>query len=271
MAVKESFKNLNLNNAFLFAAAMEDKEICGLVLECILGHHIEVEKVIPEKMTLFSSDFRYARFDVFATDIVKVTYNLEMQNRNEGDLSKRSRYHQAEIDVTSLESGQNYCDLPPVYIIFICNFDPFGKGKCVYTFEMMCNAEEPFALEDGAKRVFLNTKGKDTANVPKTLIHFLQYVNNSTDHYVKIIHDKRIDRIHEKITKLKHNRTLEDNYMYLKEMLSNEKQEGMKDGQEKILSLIRLMTQNGQEKEIPRLSEDEKFFEKMLRKYQLFK
>lgn len=59
--------------------------------------------------------------------------------------------------------------------------------------------------------------------------------------------------------------------MYLKEMLSNEKQEGMKDGQEKILSLIRLMTQNGQEKEIPRLSEDEKFFEKMLRKYQLFK
>lgn len=35
--MKEQFKDLNLNNWFLFAAVLEDSEACKLVLEIILG------------------------------------------------------------------------------------------------------------------------------------------------------------------------------------------------------------------------------------------
>ena len=34
---RKKFKELNLSNAFLFAAALADEETCGIVLELILG------------------------------------------------------------------------------------------------------------------------------------------------------------------------------------------------------------------------------------------
>lgn len=83
MAQKKQFKDLNLNNAFLFAAALEDEEICRLVLECILGTQVGKVRVKPERSILFSSDFRCVRLDIFASDEQNVDYNLEMQNIDE--------------------------------------------------------------------------------------------------------------------------------------------------------------------------------------------
>lgn len=37
---RKKFKELNLSNAFLFAAALADEETCGIVLELILGKKI---------------------------------------------------------------------------------------------------------------------------------------------------------------------------------------------------------------------------------------
>ncbi|MEG2699657.1 MAG: hypothetical protein RSF83_00210 [Hungatella sp.] len=58
MAQKKPFKDLDLSNAFLFAAALEDEETCRLVLEVILGEPIRSIKVKSERSVLFSSDFR---------------------------------------------------------------------------------------------------------------------------------------------------------------------------------------------------------------------
>ena len=97
MAQKKQFKDLDLSNAFLFAAALEDEETCRLVLECILGTSIDRVNVKAERSMLFSSDFRCVRLDIFASDGLNVGYNLEMQNADEGNLPQRSRYHQAEL------------------------------------------------------------------------------------------------------------------------------------------------------------------------------
>lgn len=51
MAQKKQFKDLDLSNAFLFAAALEDEETCRLVLECILDKHIGAIKVKAESGT----------------------------------------------------------------------------------------------------------------------------------------------------------------------------------------------------------------------------
>ena len=78
MVQKKQFKELDLSNAFLFAAALEDEETCRLVLECILGTSIGKLKVKPERSILWSSDFRCVRLDVFASDEWNVGYDLEM-------------------------------------------------------------------------------------------------------------------------------------------------------------------------------------------------
>ncbi|MCM1495306.1 MAG: Rpn family recombination-promoting nuclease/putative transposase [Bacteroides sp.] len=221
MAQKKQFKDLNLSNAFLFAAALEDPDTCKLVLELILGESVGSVSVKPERSVLFSSDFRCVRFDIFASDEFAVSYDLEMQNTDEKNLPKRSRYHQAEMDVSSLLPGQNFNDLKPSRILFICAFDPFHKGKYRYTFEQRC-IEEDFPLDDGTKRIFLSTKGKNAGEVPEALIHFLDYIENSTDAYVNQVDDPMITQLHNRVRTLKRSRELEEHYMWMEEWMQQE-------------------------------------------------
>ena len=48
-----------------------------------------------------------------------------------------------------LLTGEEYTGLPNTYVIFICDFDPFGKEKYRYTFRTTCQESENVDLEDG--------------------------------------------------------------------------------------------------------------------------
>ena len=98
---KLSFNELNLkNNAFLFAAALQDAETCQIILEIILGHPVPRVTVNTEHAVMFNSDLRSIRLDVYASDETQVGYNLEMQNETADSLAKRSRFYQSEMDVS---------------------------------------------------------------------------------------------------------------------------------------------------------------------------
>ncbi len=225
----KGFKDLDLSNAFLFAATMMDPDTCRLVLEIILGEKLPPVAVHTEHTILLSSDFRTVRFDVYATDELQVSYNIESQLYDVKDLPKRSRFHQAEMDVTSVKPGQKFEDLKPVYVIFVCTFDPFGKGLCKYTFENTCK-ECDMSLGDGAKRIFLNTKGKNLNEVPLELQHFLNYVQHSTDAYVADVNDANISKLHERVTRVKEMKDMEEMFMTGAEWLDIMKAEGRAEG-----------------------------------------
>lgn len=235
--MKKPFKELDLSNAFLFAAALEDEETCQQVLEIILGFPISKVKIRAEYSLLFSSDFRSIRLDIYASDEMQVMYNIEMQNSDEKNIAKRSRYHQAEMDVMSLKPGEDFNDLKPSYVIFICAFDPFGYGLYRYTFEQKC-LERDLKLNDGTTKIFLSTKGKNADEVPKELIHFLKYVEESTDEYVASIEDEAVEKIHNKVKQLKEWRELEASYMYFEELLEERQKEGKAEAKQEALLLI---------------------------------
>ncbi|MCM1528314.1 MAG: hypothetical protein NC091_13860, partial [Bacteroides sp.] len=65
---KEKFENLNLKNAFLFGAALDDPEICRMVLEVILDRKITEVTVHTEHALFFHSDYRSIRLDLYAAD-----------------------------------------------------------------------------------------------------------------------------------------------------------------------------------------------------------
>ena len=263
-----SFQELNLSNYFLFAAAAEDEETSRLLLEMLLGIKVGKVKVSVEHSFLYSSDFRSVRLDVFVSDEVEVRYNMEMENQDRESLPQRSRYHQAEMDVMALKPGEKFTRLKPVYVIFICTFDPFGKGKYRYTFENRCR-EADFPLGDGAVRVFLNTKGTNEAEVPRELVNLLHYVENSTDEYVGEVDDPNVSRIHGRVQELKRSREWEARYMQFQELLQEQRQEGIQLGTERILKLTMAMSEAGEADQISRLSSDPTFLEAMLAKYHL--
>ncbi len=279
MAQSTKFQDLNLSNAFLFATAMEDEETCKLFVETVLGEQLGDITVKSERMILYNSDFRCVRLDVFASE-ENCSYNVEMQNENEYNLPKRSRYHQAEMDLSSLKPGQDFNDLKPVVIIFVCTFDPFKEGLYRYTYETTC-IETGKPLGDEVKKIFISTKGKNKNQVPDSLINLLNYVVNSTDNYVDSISDHNVEKLHNRIKALKKNRKLEEKYMTYEEMLKSEyskgekfgreegREEGRTEGVNNMLTLISRMTADGMAEDISRLSSDEEFLKEMLQKYQL--
>lgn len=270
---KEKFENLNLKNAFLFGAALEDSETCRMVLEVILGREIKEVTVHTEHALFFSSDYRSIRLDLYAADEEGNRYNVEMQGENEGNLPRRSRFHQANLDATSLRPGEDFSELSPGYVIFICTFDPFGKGLYRYTFENRC-LETDFPLEDGAVKVFLNTKGKNEEQVPEELVHFLGYVENSTEDCARQTNDEVVRRLHDRVAALKKSREWRMRYMRFEELLQKAEaqghEEGLAEGLEEGLSrlqvLIASMTADGESDRLPNLA-DADFLNEMLQKY----
>ena len=173
-------------------------------------------------------------------------------------------------------------------MVFICTFDPFGLGLYRYTFENMCRERE-LPLDDGAKKIFLNTKGINEDEVPRELIEFLRYVEDTTDSYVAKVDDRRIRKIHEHVVNIKKSRTWEGRYMRFEELLRKSAEqaakqaaekaaeqgrkegikEGKKEGEKKTLRLVNCMIKNGESDQIPRLEEEPEFLQAMLEKYQL--
>ena len=124
----------------------------------------------------------YKRQDVFSMDEEKAVYNTEMQQKRRADLAKRSRYYQSLVDAGLLEPGvPDYNRLNTSYIIMIMPFDLFGHKKYVYTFRARCEEEPECLLEDGATRIFLNTRGENDDEVPRELAEFLHYLEETTD------------------------------------------------------------------------------------------
>ena len=223
------FKDLNLNSAFLFAAAANDPETCQLLLELILGRKIPKVTVKTENSILLSSDAKWVRLDVNARSEYEVNYNVEAQNSYDHNIVKRSRFYQAQMDVAELKPGDDYNKLPESFVIFICTFDPFGRGLYRYTFVEKCE-EDGEALEDGTCKIFLNTKGRNADEVPQELITFLGYFEDSTDDYVKKANNTSISKLHEKIVTLKKSREWEEGYMQLEELLMRQQKIGREEG-----------------------------------------
>ena len=179
MEEKKALKDLNLIDRFLFAEVMDDPEAVQDALSIILEQDI---RLIPpaqtEKEHRVSPLAKSIRMDVFSMSEEGIVYDMEAQNTYKGDLRKRSRYYQSLMDSSLLEPGtDNYNMLKDSYIIVITDYDIFGLGKYCYTFSPICHEAPELSLEDGATRIFLNTRGENEDEVSPELVEFLHYLS----------------------------------------------------------------------------------------------
>ena len=175
----KSWEELTIQDNFLFQRLMQLRpDLCQELLELILGVRI-VELHNPESEKSISEAYnnKSIRLDVYAIDANGTIYDIEMQtsNKQEDDLAKRTRYYQGLIDLNILTKGAKYEALKKSYIIFICTFDYFKKGRSIYTFQNLCVEDSSLPLQDDSYKIFLNTTsiGND---VSEDLKHFLDYV-----------------------------------------------------------------------------------------------
>ena len=85
-------------------------------------------------------------------------------------------------------------------------------------------------LDDGATRIFLNTKGKHPELVSPELIELLKYMERSTDEVSGELKSKRIQEMHRRVCQIKASEKAEVKYMQTWEEKILIKQEGIAEG-----------------------------------------
>ncbi len=149
-------------------------------METILGIKISDIKYPKTQKTIdIAANAKGVRLDVYMEDGENTVYNIEMQVSVNKNLPKRSRYYQGMIDLNILEKGEDYKNVRRSYVIFICTFDLFGKGRHIYTFENRCLQDAEISLGDETTKIILNTKG--TMNdVSPEMKRLLDYIDRKT-------------------------------------------------------------------------------------------
>ena len=97
--------------------------------------------------------------------------------------------------------------------MLITPFDLFGYDLYRYTFQMRCEKVPELKLDDGATRIFLNTKGKHPELVSAELIELLKYMEHSTDEVSEQCKSERIQKMHRRVCRIKASEKTEVKYM----------------------------------------------------------
>ena len=183
---RKRLEDMNLLDDFLFNAVMTfpgiGERFCRLLLQVVLGREIGRLRVVAQRV--FGGrdeEFRGARLDVLADPAV---FDIEPDNNGDvvslKDLPKRVRFYHAIIDSRCLKKGEGFEKLKRVFVIFVCSYDPFDRGRMVYTIRNMCEEVPEMEYDDGLRTVFLNTKG-DGAGVPEELVALLRFLEDTRE------------------------------------------------------------------------------------------
>ena len=103
--------------------------------------------------------------------------------------------------------------LNEVLVVMITPFDLFGYGLYRYTFQMKCEEIPELKLDDGATRIFLNTRGEHPELLPSELIELLKYMQHSTDEVSGACESKRIQEMHRRVCQIRASEKTEVKYM----------------------------------------------------------
>ncbi|MCM1105052.1 MAG: Rpn family recombination-promoting nuclease/putative transposase, partial [Clostridium sp.] len=201
------------------------------ILECILGRKIGKLKVTPQRAVPGEDTDKHGiRMDVYLDEEDGELFDLEPDN-NDGkedvaSLPKRVRFYHAKLDAGCLKTGVEYAELRNVIVIFITTYDPFGLDRMVYTVKSGCIEVPELPYEDGARTMFLYTKGTQ-GNPPENLRELLYYMEHTSKENART---ERLQELHEMVTAVKRDGEVGLSYMKSYEIEQRRWKEGLAEG-----------------------------------------
>ena len=124
----------------------------------------------------------------------------------------------------------DYEYLPESYVIFICDYDPLGYNKYIYTMNTHCEELPELKYRDGVHTIFLSTKGNNTTEVPEEIIKFLRYVSAGLKESEQDFGSDFVTKLQKSVKWIKKSRSKEREYMVLDEIKKKERREGLEEG-----------------------------------------
>lgn len=120
--------------------------------------------------------------------------------------------------------------LNEVTTILVAPFDIFGYDLYRYTFQEYCEEVPDLRLNDGAKRIFINTKGKNPVGFSREFLDFMDYINSTTDEVAEKAESERIKKIHNRVKTIKASEKMGVKLMQKWEELAYAREDGWNEG-----------------------------------------
>ena len=230
----KTLNELTLLDKFLFDEVMDIPEAHEAALRIILGDE-NLRLLTPsqtENELRTAPWLRSIRLDVYSVDENLRVYNTEAQKTRKTDLPRRSRFYQSVMDSSLLKSGdESFNLLNDTFNIMITPFDLFGEGRYCYTFHARCDENPSLFLEDGATRIFLNTRGTNRGEVSEELVQFLKYMEQSALNVNIPDNNENLIKIHNHVRQVKASEEIGVKFMQRWEEEAMWKREGREKGQ----------------------------------------
>lgn len=193
---RKTLEELNLLDDFLFNAMLTypdtGEAFIRKLLETLFDRKFPHLKIHPQKTFIgLNTGLRGARLDVYIEEdgsvqihdeAIPTVYDVEPDHNKDAAqikaFPKRARFYHVAIDRVALKSGENFGKLKKVYVIFICDYDPFGCDRVLYTIKNKCLEEPELPYNDDTETWVLYTRGKK-GNISKSLRQLLSYMENT--------------------------------------------------------------------------------------------
>ena len=160
--VIKTIDELTLMDDYMFAAVMRDTRYLKPLLEYILKIRIaKIDLVEPQKTEKEGYSSKGIRLDLYVEDEHGTIYSVDVQTTDKRNLPRRMRYYQSVIDIHVLQPGVDYKNLRKSFVIFICNYDPFGLNRYIYSFETVCREVPELSFGDDTYKIVVNTAGTE--------------------------------------------------------------------------------------------------------------
>ena len=223
---KETFKNATIQNDFIFCHVMQIAHICAGVLHRILKSVIKIKNIIPQSSIDNLKASKAVRLDILVEDEDGHFYDIEMQVVNSDSIPKRMRIYQASIDVKIFSKNRKYKEATKTIIIFICMFDPIGKGRAIYTFKNLCVEEPSIELGDETLKIIVVPKEWEKEQ-DEDLRALLRYI------YEGIPSDEFTKEIDMQVADIKYEQVVSNDSMSFFCRMEDEKDLGIQQGIQK--------------------------------------
>ena len=150
---------------------LDDIDCVELILRIILDDQdIRISRVLSQK-EVKNIKGKSIRADIIAEGIDGTYYNIEVQRENSGGIARRARYNSSMVDMSVLEPGNQYSQLPKVHTIFIMERDIFHQGLPLYHCQRMIEEmDEP--LNDGSYIIYVNGSRCDDTRLGRLMHDF---------------------------------------------------------------------------------------------------
>ncbi|MDE6748434.1 MAG: PD-(D/E)XK nuclease family transposase [Lachnospiraceae bacterium] len=241
---RKQAEEFNLTSDLFAGKVFEDREACQELCRILLKDNKIVIKNVKTKYAIRNLENHSVELDIIAEDTDGNIISVEIQMYEEKAPFRRMRYYLSSIDMSILEKGRPYRELPDVTLVFITKEDFIGDKRGHYEFPRKVDGQDiTMSLDNGLHEICFNL---EYYTEDSGINELLDYFKDSDPHYQTKNFPRIVERVkYFKIQKEGINIMCEIADRIRQEGRSEGRQEGLREGENLLATLLNMLFDDG--------------------------